>query len=58
MEQKVRKMNEPNEGVKCVVDTCHYYGSGNYCMAEKIQVEPRSAESSEETGCSTFRLKS
>ncbi|HZJ76510.1 MAG TPA: DUF1540 domain-containing protein [Oscillospiraceae bacterium] len=57
MEQEVRKMSEPNEGIKCVVDTCHYYGSGNCCMAEKIQVEPRNAESSEETGCSTFRLK-
>ena len=31
---EVRKM-KPNEGIKCVVNTCHYYGPGNHCMAEK-----------------------
>ncbi len=55
---EVRKMNKPNEGVKCAVNTCHYYGASNRCMAEKIQIEPRSAGSSEETDCYTFRLKS
>lgn len=56
--KNVIKMDRPNEGVKCVVNTCHYYASGNHCMAEQIEVQPRSAGSLEETDCSTFRLKS
>ncbi|WP_265447761.1 DUF1540 domain-containing protein [Acetivibrio straminisolvens] len=51
---KVQKMNRPNEGVKCVVNTCHYYMSGDYCAAEKIEVQPRNAADSQETDCATF----
>jgi len=47
-------MDKPNEGIKCIVNTCEYYMNGDHCAAEQIQVEPRNAENSEETDCSTF----
>lgn len=56
-EMSVRKMDKPNEGIKCVVNTCDYYLSGDHCAAEKIQVEPRNARDSEETDCVTFTPK-
>ncbi|NLY19476.1 MAG: DUF1540 domain-containing protein [Clostridiaceae bacterium] len=51
---KVNKMNQPNPGVKCVVDSCYYYMSGDKCSAEKIEVQPKNASSTEETDCATF----
>ncbi len=54
----VRKMDKPNEGIKCVVNTCEYYVNGDHCAAEKIQVEPRNANQSDETDCATFAPKS
>ncbi len=51
---KANKMNHPNEGIKCVVDTCYYYQNGDYCTASKIEVAPRNASSSNETDCETF----
>ena len=48
------KMNQPNEGIKCVVNTCHYYMNGDHCSADKIEVSPRNANNSSETDCSTF----
>lgn len=51
---QVEKLNRPNEGIKCVVNTCYYYMSGDKCAAEKIEVQPRNAISSEETDCATF----
>ncbi len=51
---KVNKMNRPNEGIKCVVNTCHYYMNGDYCAAERIEVQPRNARDSHETDCATF----
>jgi len=53
----IRKMDKPNEGVRCVVNTCEYYMAGDHCSAEKIQVEPRNASDSEETDCATFIKK-
>lgn len=50
----IRKMDKPNEGIKCIVNTCEYYMSGDHCAAEQIQVEPRNAQDSEETDCATF----
>ena len=43
------------EGVKCIVNTCHYYQSGDHCNAGKIEIKPRNASSSEETDCATFK---
>ncbi|HEX9063021.1 MAG TPA: DUF1540 domain-containing protein [Clostridia bacterium] len=54
---RVNKMDRPNEGIKCIVDSCHYYASGDHCTAEKIQVEPKNAADSQETDCATFIQK-
>lgn len=51
---KVQKMNHPNQGIKCVVNTCHYYMTGDHCAAELIEVQPRNAHSTQETDCATF----
>ena len=48
------KMDRPNQGIKCVVNTCHYYMSGDHCLAEKIEVQPRNASNTQETDCATF----
>lgn len=53
----IRKMDKPNEGVKCIVNTCEYYMNGDHCAAEHIQVEPRNAKESDETDCATFAPK-
>ncbi|NLN14633.1 MAG: DUF1540 domain-containing protein [Tissierellia bacterium] len=45
------------EGVKCVVNNCHYNKDGQYCTAGKIEIKPRNAKSVDETDCGTFRLK-
>lgn len=50
-------MDKPNEGVRCVVNTCEYYMAGDHCSAEQIQVKPRNAVDSEETDCATFIKK-
>lgn len=50
----VEKMNKPNEGIKCLVNSCHYYLSGDYCSAQKIEVRGRDSTSSDETDCATF----
>lgn len=49
-----KKMPQPNNGIKCVVNTCHYYGNGDHCHADKIEVQPRNASSTEMTDCATF----
>lgn len=50
----VKKMPQPNTGIKCVVNTCHYYMSGDHCTAERIEVQPRNAADAHETDCATF----
>ncbi|MDR3552986.1 MAG: DUF1540 domain-containing protein [Clostridia bacterium] len=50
------KMSTPNKGVRCVVDSCHYYMSGDRCGAEYIEIRPKDAETCEETDCATFCL--
>ena len=52
---RVEKTNERLDGVKCVVNTCHYYVSGDHCSAANIEIQPRNASSTEETDCATFR---
>lgn len=53
---RVGKMDHPNPGIKCVVNTCTYYMSGDHCSAEKIEIQPRNASNTEETDCATFTL--
>ena len=50
----VRKMGVPNGGIKCIVNTCHYYMEGDGCGAERIEVRPQNASNSEDTDCATF----
>lgn len=51
---KANKMNTPNQSIKCVVNTCHYYEKGDHCTADKIEVAPRNAADSQQTDCETF----
>jgi hypothetical protein len=51
------KMDHPNSGIKCSVDTCYYYMNGDFCSADKIQVEPKNASTYEQTDCATFQKK-
>lgn len=54
MEGKVQKMDHHNPGIKCVVNTCHYYSQGDHCNAQQIEVQHRNANTSHETDCATF----
>jgi hypothetical protein len=54
---KVNKMQSPNTGIQCAVNTCYYYMNGDHCTAEQIQVEPRDAVNSDQTDCMTFIKK-
>lgn len=54
MEGKVGKKSTPLSGVKCVVNTCHYYAEGDHCTAEKIEIQHPNSIKSEDTDCKTF----
>lgn len=53
----IHKMDKPNEGIRCVVNTCEYYMNGDHCSAKQIQVEPRNASNADQTDCTTFTKK-
>jgi len=50
----IKKTKNPNPGIKCIVNSCHYYMDGDYCTAERIEVQPKNAVDSQETDCATF----
>ncbi|MDR3585608.1 MAG: DUF1540 domain-containing protein [Desulfosporosinus sp.] len=54
MTQQAKKMPNPNGGITCVVNTCHYYGTGNHCHADKIEVQSPNATTTTMTDCATF----
>ncbi len=54
---RVNKTEDPISRVKCVVNSCTFYGNGDHCTAEKIEVQPRNASDSQETDCATFYPK-
>jgi len=54
MQGRVDRNQEPLSGVKCVVNTCHYYVQGDHCSAASIEIQPRDASKTEETDCATF----
>lgn len=54
---KANKMDKPNGGIKCGVNSCYYYMQGDYCIADKIEVQPKNASNSQETDCETFAPK-
>ena len=49
--------DSPISRVKCVVDSCEYWESGNHCIASEIEIQPPAAEDTEETDCVTFSPK-
>lgn len=49
-----RKMDKPNQGIKCIVNTCDYYMRGDHCCADMIEVQPKNASASHDTDCATF----
>lgn len=55
MPNQAQKMPNPNGGIKCSVNTCYFYGSGNHCYANKIEVQSPNASTTEMTDCATFR---
>lgn len=57
MPGQVHKESKSISGVKCVVNDCYFWGSGDCCMASMIHIEPRDASTSSDTDCATFRPK-
>ncbi|SHN85117.1 DUF1540 domain-containing protein [Desulfitobacterium chlororespirans] len=53
MTGRVNKMDSPIQGVKCVVNTCHYWGN-DHCHAQTIEIQAPNAKTSEMTDCATF----
>jgi len=51
---RVPKATDPISRVKCMVDSCEYWDSGNHCKAQTIEIEPPGAPNSETTDCATF----
>ncbi len=47
--------NQTLNGVKCVATNCEYNKDGEKCTAKSILVEPKSARTSDDTDCSTFK---
>lgn len=54
MNGRVEKKNQHLSGVKCVVNSCHYYANGDYCNAAHIEIQPRNASDTQQTDCATF----
>lgn len=54
MEGRVKKDDNPINRVKCVVNTCHYYGMGDHCTAEHIEIQSPNSWDSQTTDCATF----
>jgi len=49
--------SDPITRVKCVVDSCEYYKSGDHCVASSIEIQPPGAGDTETTDCATFTPK-
>lgn len=54
---RVQRTSNPINRVKCVVNTCEYHQSGDFCLAEKIEVQSRNAHDTQDTDCATFAPK-
>ncbi len=54
---KTEKMNQANPGIRCVVQSCTFYMSGDQCCAACIEVSPKNATSAKQTECSSFEKK-
>lgn len=54
---RVEKTNNPISRVKCVVNTCEYWDTGDHCKASSIEIQPPNARDTETTDCATFSPK-
>ncbi|MGI6344489.1 MAG: DUF1540 domain-containing protein [Bacillota bacterium] len=45
---------EMSPSITCTVDTCHYWGQGDRCQAEAIEISGSNADESRETNCQTY----
>ncbi|HHX75271.1 MAG TPA: DUF1540 domain-containing protein [Firmicutes bacterium] len=54
---RITKDAKPISRVKCVVDTCEYWETGDHCLASEIEIQPPNAADTEETDCATFSPK-
>ena len=52
---RVNKLPQPNNSIKCLVNSCDYYGSGDHCHAQEVEIKSRVvANTTEMTDCATF----
>ncbi len=54
----IDRTGTPIPRVKCEVDTCKYWESGNLCQAQSIEITGREARNVHSTDCSTFENRS
>ncbi|MCL6450338.1 MAG: DUF1540 domain-containing protein [Acetobacteraceae bacterium] len=54
---EVPRTRDPINRVKCVVDNCMYWETGNRCRAESIEVQGPDATTVEHTDCATFECR-
>lgn len=54
MERRIKKSSDKLDGVKCLVSDCYYHTGSSGCSAQKIEISPQHADSSDETDCNTF----
>lgn len=57
MHHNIHRESSPITRVKCVVDSCEFWESGNHCIASSIEIQPPHAADTQETDCATFRPK-
>lgn len=54
---RIEKSSDAITRVKCVVDSCEYWETGNHCIASAIEVQPPYASDTQDTDCATFKPK-
>lgn len=54
MAENVKRINAPVGRVRCRVASCKYYGQGDLCMAQNIEIKPAGASDAGEANCATF----
>jgi hypothetical protein len=57
MQGRIDKKDQHLSGVKCAVNSCYYYESGDCCHADKIEIQSPNARSTQDTDCATFSPK-
>ncbi|GEM_PF-1856012 len=52
--ERVKRINAPVGRVKCYVEYCKYYATGDLCMAQNIEIRPSGGGNSKAVNCATF----